>query len=57
MSYLKTINELFLIRRPIIGFYTPRIHTVWDKVASFENIEFIANILKDFVDKLGEDNV
>ena len=44
-------------RRPIIGFYTPRIHTVWDKVASFENIEFIANNLKNFVDKLGDDNV
>ena len=26
-------------------------------ILNFENIEFIANNLKDFVDKLGDDNV
>ena len=41
-------------QRPIVGFYTPYIHTKRDTVASETNIEYLAQRLTDFVKALAE---
>ncbi len=39
-------------KNKLVGFYTPRIHTLFDTVSDNKNIEFVSNSLKDFVDNL-----
>ena len=46
------ISVMTCKKSPIVGFYTPRIHTVYDTVASTENIEFLSRTLTGFINNI-----
>ena len=48
------IGILACHKKKFVNYYTPRIHTVRDTVADWENIEFVTGRLNEFVKKLGD---
>ncbi len=42
-------------RSRLVGYYTARIHTPWDTVATNENIEFLSSSLSAFANAISEE--
>ena len=53
-AFRRGVGCVFCKRRPIVGYYTPNIHTRRDTVADEKNIEYLARHLTDFVKALAE---
>lgn len=51
-SFTCGIGVMTCKKSPVLGFYTPRIHTKFDTIANNENIEFISNGLTKFINDL-----
>ncbi|MBR1607106.1 MAG: M28 family peptidase [Clostridia bacterium] len=53
-AFRRGVGCAFCKRRPVVGYYTPNIHTGRDTVADERNIEYLARHLTDFVKALAE---